>query len=396
VNTNPKLKIGDRYFRDLDSYNLAKKDYSNIENIKRTLDMTDISGVLSVLERINKGEIVFHSLLGQDFVEELEEHVKKLEKQSQSLRGTKFKEDKNYIQFKKDKKNSKFKDKKIGINNKDEIIVSDDLLEKEIHKELVKQERKRLIYLFIFGSIALACIGYLIFYSFMYSKNTAEYEELSELIDNTRPTKKEYKINLVDETREELPVLGKYELLYQKNQKIVGWIKIDGTKIDYPVMQTVNNEYYLDHNYNQQYDKNGSIFMDKDCDAMYPGDNLIIYGHNMKSGKMFGNLNYYSKESFYKKHPYILFDTIYETGTYEIMYVFRSKIYSEEEIVFKYYKFIDAVSEEEFNSNLKAMKELSLYDTGVTASYGDKLITLSTCDYEEKNGRFVVVAKKIE
>ena len=161
-------------------------------------------------------------------------------------------------------------------------------------------------------------------------------------------------------------------------------------------MQTVNNEYYLDHNYDQEYDKNGSIFMDKDCDAAHPNDNMIIYGHHMKSGKMFGNLNMYAKESFYKEHPSISFDTIYEEGTYDIMYVFRSKIYSEEEIVFKYYKFIDATSENEFDSNMEEMAALSLYDTGIKAKYGDRLITLSTCDYEEANGRFVVVAKKVK
>ena len=77
------------------------------------------------------------------------------------------------------------------------------------------------------------------------------------------------------------------------------------------------------------------------------------------------------------------------------MYVFRSRIYNEDEIVFKYYRFLDAASEKEFNSNMQAMAELSLYDTGVKASYGDELLTLSTCDSSETDGRFVVVAKKI-
>ena len=86
---------------------------------------------------------------------------------------------------------------------------------------------------------------------------------------------------------------------------------------------------------------------------------------------------------------------IYEKGLYQIMYVFRSRVYSEEEIVFKYYQFIDAYSEQEFDSNMQEMAAMSLYDTGVTAQYGDRLLTLSTCDYQEKNGRFVVVAKKV-
>ena len=115
----------------------------------------------------------------------------------------------------------------------------------------------------------------------------------------------------------------------------------------------------------------------------------------MQPAKMFGNLNYYAKESYFKEHPYIYFDTIYSEGTYQVMYVFRSQIYNEEDIVFKYYKFIDATSEDEFYSNLEEMQAISLYDTGVRAVYGDKLITLSTCDSSANNGRFVVVAKKI-
>lgn len=115
----------------------------------------------------------------------------------------------------------------------------------------------------------------------------------------------------------------------------------------------------------------------------------------MKSGKMFGDLDNYKDEDFYQEHKTITFDTIYEEGTYEVMYVFLSKIYYEEEVVFKYYQFIDANSEQEFNSYMEEMAKMSLYDTGVTAQYGDQLLTLSTCDYEREDGRFVVVAKRI-
>ena len=110
---------------------------------------------------------------------------------------------------------------------------------------------------------------------------------------------------------------------------------------------------------------------------------------------MFGGLDKYSQKSYYEEHPIIQFDTIYEKGTYAIMYVFRSKVYNEDEILFKYYQFIDAYSAEEFYSNMEEMSKLSLYDTGITAVYGDRLLTLSTCDSSEPDGRFVVVAKKI-
>ena len=115
----------------------------------------------------------------------------------------------------------------------------------------------------------------------------------------------------------------------------------------------------------------------------------------MKSGKMFGTLKNYKDESFYKDHPVIQFDTIYEKGTYEIMYVFSEVVHEEAEVTFKYYQFINANSEDEYNSYMKDMSEMSLYDTGVSSAYGDALITLSTCDYTQGAERFVIVAKKV-
>jgi sortase B len=111
---------------------------------------------------------------------------------------------------------------------------------------------------------------------------------------------------------------------------------------------------------------------------------------------MFGNLDKYKEQSYYKKHPTIQFDSIYEKGTYEIVYVFNSHIYEESEIAFKYYQMIDIASEKEFESDMNAMKEMSLYDTGVTPQYGDKFLTLSTCDYGEEDGRFAVFARRIQ
>lgn len=111
---------------------------------------------------------------------------------------------------------------------------------------------------------------------------------------------------------------------------------------------------------------------------------------------MFGDLEKYSSESYYKKHSIIQFDTIYEKGTYQVMYVFRAKVLKENEIAFKYYQFIDANSAEEFDSYMREMKEMSLYDTGVSAQYGEELLTLSTCDHSQTDGRFVVVAKRVQ
>lgn len=246
--------------------------------------------------------------------------------------------------------------------------------------------------------LCIVSFGYLGAYYQVSAKSAREFEELAALKEagaQSASSGKKVQVHLTQKDTTVPDILPEYEKIHQKNQKLIGWIKIDDTIIDYPVMQTVNNEYYLDHNFNQEEDRNGCIFMDYQCDVVDGCDNIILYGHHMKSGKMFGTLNKYSKESYYEEHPTIQFDTIYEKGTYQVMYVFRSKVYSEEDVTFKYYQFINAASEMEFNSYLNEMAALSLYDTGVTAGYGDKLLTLSTCDYQEKKGRFVVVAKKI-
>jgi len=219
-----------------------------------------------------------------------------------------------------------------------------------------------------------------------------ENEMLHSLYETQSVTHKD------DETGQEkvYTVLDEYKSLYNQNKNLIGWLKIADTNIDYPVMQTEDNEFYLDHDVNHEQDKNGTLFMDYQCDILKPSSNFIIYGHNMRSGNMFGNLDKYKSESYYKEHPVILFDTIYEKGTYQIMYVFNSHIYTEDEITFKYYQMIEIASEKEFASNMKSMQEISLYDTGVQAEYGDQLLTLSTCDYGEDDGRFVVVAKRVQ
>ena len=271
-------------------------------------------------------------------------------------------------------------------------------MQKEILAQIKKRDRRRRLLVILCSFVAVGCFGYFGVYSFFVERNEMDYENLSRLKGNSALTGSLFHgvtIHYTEEEEIELEVLEEYQTLYSKNRKLIGWLKIDDTIIDYPVMQTANNEYYLDHNFNQEYDKNGSLFLDKDCDVVRRNTNLIIYGHHMKSGKMFGNLNSYSNEEYGKKHSLIQFDTIYEKGTYEVMYVFRSRIYNEDEVVFKYYQFFDAASETVFNSNMQEMAALSLYDTGVTASYGDELLTLSTCDSSETDGRFVVVAKRV-
>ena len=374
-------EVSGRTFRTKQDYQYACKDAEAIKKIKNNTDWNSIEKLQTLYDELENHKYHFYTLLGDDFTEEVEEQLGELKK--------------NPPVENKKKQSLRTANKSTNDNKKFEEY--DASMQLQILSELKKQERKRKMTIFILSILAAACLSYVGVYFYQFEKNKIDYSGLAELkkdIDIT-DTQASYTITL-EEEKEKPPILAKYETLYKKNKKLIGWLKIDDTNIDYPVMQTVNNEYYLDHNFNQEYDKNGSLFLDKDCNAAFPNTNMIIYGHHMKSGKMFGNLNYYSKESYYKEHPRIQFDTIYEEGLYDIMYVFRSRIYNEDEVVFKYYKFLDVISEDEFYSAMDEMARMSLYDTGVTAAYGDKLITLSTCDSSEEDGRFVVVAKKIK
>lgn len=185
----------------------------------------------------------------------------------------------------------------------------------------------------------------------------------------------------------------KYGEVYEQNNDFVGWICIEGTNINYPVMQTPDNpDFYLKHSFDKGYSDYGVPYVQEECDLV-SSDNLIIYGHHMKNGSMFSDLCEYVSKDFYEQHKIIRFDTLSAFGEYEIVAVFKTVATANEG--FKYYHFVDAEDEAAFNAYVEGCKELSMYDTGISAEYGDKLITLSTCEYSRTNGRMVVVAKLI-
>lgn len=189
-------------------------------------------------------------------------------------------------------------------------------------------------------------------------------------------------------------ILEKYAALYEKNHDLAGWISIEGAGIDYPVMQCGNDEYYLHHDFFRDESKYGCLCVRGQADVEN-GTNFIIYGHNMKDGSMFGDLDRYMEKAFYEQNPMISFDTLYEERIYEIVAVFRSQVYQQTDDVFKYYEFYEADTEEAFDNFYSSIKELSLYDTGVEAAFGDTFVTLSTCAYHVEDGRFVVVARRL-
>lgn len=393
------FQVAGRRLRTEAEYKAALRDQERIQKIRSQVDMEQPGEVITLYSDMQAGKYRFETVVGNDFDDEVFELAEKYRKEGYNKNSRlpagkrrKQKAKKKQVESKQSKK-GKQKPEKVSLEDYDADM------QKAILAQIRKRDRRRKLLVILCSVVAVGCFGYFGVYSYFAEKNEMDYTNLAQLKGDSSLTGSLFKgviIHYTEEEEIELEVLEEYQTLYNKNKRLIGWLKIDDTIIDYPVMQTSNNEYYLDHNYNQEYDKNGSLFLDCDC-SIYPrSTNLIIYGHHMKSGQMFGQLQKYAKESYAEKHSVIQFDSIYEKATYQVMYVFYSQVYNEDDLVFKYYQFINANSEEEFDSYMKEMEEMSLYDTGVTASYGDSLLTLSTCDHSQTDGRFVVVAKRIQ
>lgn len=173
--------------------------------------------------------------------------------------------------------------------------------------------------------------------------------------------------------------------LKKRNSDVIGYLEIPDTTISYPVMQSKNNpDFYLNHDIDRNYSFYGTPYLSAYCD-LEKSDNLIIYGHNINGGRMFGALTQYKDEGFYQKHKKIYF-TIREKSKYEIFAVISVNKYE-----FPYWKFVMARDENDYDEFVDKVKQYSLYDMGITPKYGEKMITLSTCDNSRGNDyRFVI------
>lgn len=264
----------------------------------------------------------------------------------------------------------------------------------------VKYFNKKIIYIVIVVIFAFFSTIYLTKYWLDILKSKKEKIILAKfmapeeniVLDEDHPVTQE-ETPLEPEQVKKTEKMEKLETLQKQNDDIVAWIEIKDTNIHYPVVQGSDNDYYLDHNYKKKYSVHGAIFLDKDYSWNPPNSNLLIYGHHTT----FQDLLKYQKKSFYLKHPTIQFTTNTEDANYEIIAVFKSKVYYQtDQNVFRYYYFLNATNEKEYDEYVKSAKKASLYDTGKSAQYGDQLITLSTCSYHTKDGRFVVVARRSE
>lgn len=229
-------------------------------------------------------------------------------------------------------------------------------------------------------------------------------DELSQIVSNAQTTPVETtketsaqattEATRPTETTEEGGMLPGYKEIYEMNTDTVGWLKIPGTKLDYPVMQTPNSvNYYLYRDFNKADSARGSIYAWEAADINEPSDNITLFGHNMADGSMFACLGNYINKSAWDENSLIFFDTLTEYHTYKIFAVFKTSANVGEG--FSYHQFVDAEDEADFNEFVQTCKELSFYETGITPVYGDKLICLSTCEYTLDNGRLVVAAVRI-
>lgn len=250
------------------------------------------------------------------------------------------------------------------------------------------------ILIILLAIILIASSIYLILQNKEDEKQETIFEELSNVVteENTENEKLEEKQEIISNTIKEEKRID-INQLHQKNSDFVGWLKIDNTSINYPVMQTENarKDYYLRKNFYKEYSQWGTPYIAEYCNILN-SDNTIIYGHHINGNKMFGELEKYRNKEFYNNHKIINFNTLYGKFDYEIISVFKTNT----DNGFKYYNFEKTKSKEEYQNFIDKCKELSLYNIDTTAEYGEKLLTLSTCDYSQQNGRFVVIAKKIE
>lgn len=255
-------------------------------------------------------------------------------------------------------------------------------------------KKYKIILILLIGIFTIS--SYFIIKEFAENKKEAEvYKDLQQIvIENNTDSDTTNVVTETEKSKEESSNKYNLENIAKINSDVIGWIKIDETNIDYPVMQ--NGDFYLHRNIYKEYSSHGTPYLAEYCNIQY-SDNLIIYGHHMNDNSMFAQLDNYKKNSFYNKHKFIKFYSYYNGQTieknYEIALVFKTVVYSDKG--FKYFNYTNFNDIQELNEFVDNCKNLQCYDTGVDINYGDKLITLSTCEYSQKNGRMVIVAKQI-
>ncbi|MCL2545771.1 MAG: class B sortase [Oscillospiraceae bacterium] len=245
--------------------------------------------------------------------------------------------------------------------------------------------------------IVILLIGVFAFSGSQIWRHVSEEREVAEQFDRLTsqierpPSPPQGQPNYTDDAPAEWTVFDQYGALFSQNPDMIGWISIDGTSINYPVMHTPGRpDFYLRRNFRGERCRFGTPYIFEYATLEPQSDNITIFAHNMGNSRMFGSLMNYRNATFLAEHPIINFDTIAGFGRYEIITVFIAN-----PTAFPYHMFVNAAVEDEFDEFVRRGKELAVNSTGVTATYGDRLITLSTCINTRPDYRLVVVARKI-
>lgn len=249
-----------------------------------------------------------------------------------------------------------------------------------------------------FLAAMLACV-FVFAVGKIYRQLTEEHraqKEFQAIADAVRTAEAQIAAPAAESSAEDEPILPQYAGLHERNEDFFGWLRIEGTPIDYPVMYTPEDpEYYLHRGFDGAPLTCGVPFVDGACPA--EGNYYLIHGHHMKNGTMFGTLPRYRQYSYWQEHRFLTFDTRMESRSYEIMAAFpASADEGADGGTFQYLEYADLTQPQRFTEFVEGVRSAALYDTGVTAQPGDELIALSTCSYHTENGRFVVVAKRID
>ena len=244
---------------------------------------------------------------------------------------------------------------------------------------------------FIAASLALIIsVSYILSYFGAIKQNENLYNDLSDLRGQAPTTSIDSPEEYVDE----------FAALYERNKDFVGWVEIEGTPLNYPVVKGKDNDYYLTHNFDGKRERHGTPFMDYRNDIDRLNANTVLHGHNMKSdNQMFSELeNYYKGKNainYYRQHPVIKFDTLNAKMEWKIFAVFACGVNTKDEDFLAYYDYLMASSEEDYMKWVEEFKSRSIYDIPVDVQVGDNLLTLSTCYYEKEDQRLVVVARRV-
>lgn len=362
-----EYKIGAYVFRTYEEYSDGLDDVNTIRYIVDNVDMEDMDVLLHLYDWVKNGKLRFKSPIGEAFFMDIVERVASQSQQQLDV-------------------------------------------EKKVENKKEKTDHLRILGGMVCVMAAIICFA--IYFGMEYSnyKGKKEVDHLQDLKNTaveSPSTTLEKKGEIVSgeeesaedkkQEKEKPEILPEYQAIYQENQDFVGWLTIPDTIVDYPVMQSKNDsEYYLDHTFSGEEDKNGTLFIDNRNNIEERSTNIIIYGHNMRSNAMFGSLKKYLDEDYWQNHKTILFDTIYEKGTYEVTAVCLGKVEYQDENVFRYYDFLNADSKEDFEAFQKNVEESAVLADENPVEYGDELLTLSTCNQYVENGRLYIVARKLK